>query len=543
MDTAAAYTFYSRMGGFIPTEVAVDTVFTNPLHYGAGGFEGIRLVRTPFGDGFIDLPHNIARFIYSSLAFDPTLQLKALGILENEKVSHIMHSQRIPQDFYADASAAFREGRDIELNLNVHYKDGRVQELKIPVKMRVKFGHETKEFTLAQIHAATCSLAFLNDLVRYNPYPNSIAQIDGGYFRPVFWVSGEEGLKVPTVIEKDGKLDSKPLYFAIGTLPWTQYLNAEHYEQGLNLLLAPLPRVNNAMPFKQKIAGVYVNSAMNINIAHVMNQGRDPQDKFGEILALNSEDRVVEGSAENIIIVFTHKNSGEMVAFCPSLASNILPGTTRGRMLEAMEDGIEFEGKVIKTEMEAPHKDMLIGSLKGNSSWEVSSIMLMGTGVGLIHARSLTVNEMVQRILRIDQLRSEDESPSPFQLDKLSDHEATYLINGGIKHSSVDAFQRAYERMVLSDNGSRVYLPSDINPSPLQSIMGVSLDEVEGGKEFRKKSEDGHFRQRINGLKQPDELTSRYKEAKRVIVGMTKASIQKRTAPKPQKSPITFNGC
>ena len=365
MDSAAAYTFYSRMGGFVPTEVAVDTVFTNPLHYGAGGFEGIRLVRTPFGDGFVDLPHNIARFIYSSLAFDPTLQLKALKILENEKVSHIMHSQRTPAEFYADSDAALRDGKDIHLSLDVHYRDGRVQELKIPVRMRVKQGAEIKDFTPGQLHAAMCSLAFLNDLVRYGHYPETIRQIDGGYFRPVFWVSGEEGLKVPTLIEKDGRLQSKPLYFAIGTLPWKQYLNAQHYGAGLNLLLAPLPRVNNAMPFKQKIAGVYVNSAMNINIAHVLNQGREPSERFGEILAVNSEARVVEGSAENIVVLFTHRDSGAARVFAPPLSANILPGTTRNRLLKVLGRSVALGHSKIELVMEAPHKDMVINSLSG----------------------------------------------------------------------------------------------------------------------------------------------------------------------------------
>jgi hypothetical protein len=106
--------------------------------------------------------------------------------------------------------------------------------------------------------------------------------------------------------------------------------------------------------------------------------------------------------------------------------------------------------------------------------------------------------------------------------------------------------QKAYEELVLSENGSRIYTPYDMNPRDLETIMGVSLDDVESGKEFRKKSEDGHFKKRVNGLKQPDELTSRYIEVSRVVFGMAKKSMDKRAKPaaKLRDIPPAFNkGC
>jgi branched-subunit amino acid aminotransferase/4-amino-4-deoxychorismate lyase len=534
MDSDARYTFYSRMGGFVPTEVAADSVFSNPAHYGAGGFEGIRIVRSPHGDGFVDLPHNIARFVYSSLAFDPSLLLKTLKILDYDKVSHISHRQRTPKEFYDDATAASEKGKDIMLSLDIVYKDHSEKRTNIPVRLKVKYGEETKEFSLREIRDAIFSLAYLNNLIRYGPYPETIQQVDGGYFRPVFWVSGEEGLKVPTVFSENGKLISKPLYFAVGTLPWTQYLNERHYEQGLDLLLAPYPRIDSAMPVNQKIAGNYVNSARNINPAVILG--------FGEILALNHENRAVEGSAENIVLLFENKKSGAMRAYCPPFSSNILPGTTRDRMLRVLENGMQIADKKVEMVMEAPHIEQVINGLNG-ADWKLSALVMMGTGVGLIHAKSLTINPMLEQLSRIDQLRSEEEGDGPLIMEKPERYEERFEINEGVKHPFVEALQKAYNELVLGESGSRLYLPFDMNPDSLESVMGVCLDEIEGGLEFRRKAESGHFKERINGLKQPDEVSSRHREVSKIVRAMAKCSIRKRTEPKPKPSTIIMNGC
>ena len=152
--------------------------------------------------------------------------------------------------------------------------------------------------------------------------------------------------------------------------------------------------------------------------------------------------------------------------------------------------------------------------------------------MGLIHAKSLTVSNMAQMLMKIDQLRSEDESEGAFQLCRIMEHETIYMINGGEKHPFVDALQKLYDELVLSENGRSVHPPYGMNPTDLETIMGVSLEELEGGREFRKKSEGGYFRERVNGLKQPDELTSRYQEVARVVQKMCGKSIEKRTSPK-----------
>jgi hypothetical protein len=84
-----------------------------------------------------------------------------------------------------------------------------------------------------------------------------------------------------------------------------------------------------------------------------------------------------------------------------------------------------------------------------------------------------------------------------------------------------------------------------MNPNDLETVMGVGLDEVKGGREFRKKAASGYFKERINGLIQPDELTSRFRELGKLLSRMNKASIDKRTAPKSKSNKPDFNniGC
>ena len=228
-DRMASSIYYSRLGGFVPPEVAVDTVLTNPLHYGAGGFEGIRAVRTRYGDGFVELPSNIARFVFSSLAFNLSLVTQTIALLEDPNVEHVEHLQRIPREFFAGSESAVREGDDIKMGVTIFRKDGSTEKVTVPFILKVRFDREERVFSLKEMEAAICSLAFLNDLVREGEFaPDQLKIILGGYFRPVFWVSGEEGLRVPTLVKRlDGAIIDPPLYFAIATLPWGLYLSDE----------------------------------------------------------------------------------------------------------------------------------------------------------------------------------------------------------------------------------------------------------------------------------------------------------------------------
>lgn len=527
MDTQARYAYYSRMGGFVPVEVALDTIFSNPTHYGAGGFEGIRLLRTPYGDGFIELPHNIGRFIYSSLAFNLSLVRQTMDLLNDANVEHLEHLMRTPQEFFADSMRRLQNDEKIQMGVDIFYKDGRKLSVTVPFELRVKFDGTDRKFTMREMEAALCSLAFLNRLVRGGTFPaESLELIPGGYFRPVFWVSGEEGLKVPTVVKKqDGTLSDKPLYFGIGTLPWGRYLDEKGYLAGLDLLLAPLRRIDEAMPVRQKISGNYVNSTRNINMAMILG--------FGEILALNHKDQIVEGSAENIIILMTEKSTGKMRAYFPPLSSNILAGTTRNRALRLLEEGVAVGGKDVDLVLEAPSWDFVRKSLMGHTGWDVSAILLMGTGVGFIHGRSLTENPFLADWMEVNELRSEEAHPDPLVLKRIKETERNYPINGGKRHPFVEELQKAYDRMILADPQRMITPPYAMDYDAAERVFGVGLSEA-ADRELVSKCRGGYFSERVNGITQPDELRSRSREASALIRRMNELSIERRVAGKIQ---------
>jgi branched-subunit amino acid aminotransferase/4-amino-4-deoxychorismate lyase len=521
MDKDARFAYYSRMGGFVPAEVALDTIFTNPTHYGAGGFEGVRLMRTPYGDGFVELPHNIGRFIYSSLAFNLSLIRQTMSLLDDPDVEHLEHVMRTPAEFFRDSFRRLERDENVQMGVDIFYKDGRKVSVTVPFELKVRFDGTERKFSMKEMEAAMCSLAFLNRLVRGGPFPDgSLGLVPAGYFRPVFWVSGEEGLRVPTLLRKgDGSLADKPLYFGIGTLPWGRYLADSGYEAGLDLLLAPLRRIDESMPVRMKIAGNYVNSTRNINMAMILG--------FGEILALNHEERLVEGSAENIIVLFTEKSTGRMRAHFPPLSSNILAGTTRDRALRILEEGVECCGKRVELALEAPSLDFVRKSLKGHTGWEVSAVVLMGTGVGFIHGRSLTENPSLKDWMEVNELRSEEAPPDPLVLKRMRETETRYPINGGKRHPFVLALHEAYNALATSDGGAMITPAYAMDYGAAERVFGVELKDA-AGPDFIAKATGGYFNERINGIRQPDELMARYREAAKVIRKMNDLSIERR---------------
>src|SRR3989338_5488171 len=521
-DQMARAIYYSRMGGFVPPEVAVDTILTNPLHYGAGGFEGIRAVRTRYGDGFVELPSNIARLVFSSLAFNLSLVNQTKALLEDPNIEHVEHLQRIPREFFADSERAVREGDEIKMGVTIFRKDGSTEKVTVPFRLKVRFDNEEKVFSLKEMEAAICSLAFLNDLVREGEFSaDQLEIILGGYFRPFFWVSGEEGLRVQTLFrrEKGSPLLDKPLYFAIATLHWGLYLDDKGYREGLDVLIAPLPRIDESMPVTQKIAGNYVNCARNVNIA--MRLG------FGEILVTNHKGEIVEGSAENIVVLMTNKRTGEMVAYCPPLSSNILAGTNRDRVLRILEQGLEVSGKKVKLVMKAPKKKAMIDVLAGDSVWEVSAVVMMGTGVGIIHIRSITDNPALKDWMGCNELRSEESEATPLFLRRISETEKKYLVNNGQRHPFVDALKKAYDEFVLAENGRRITPAYCMDYEALERVLGVGMDEF-ANREFRHKVGACHFNERIDGLKHPEEIHSRTREVAAALRRAIDISYQRR---------------
>jgi hypothetical protein len=277
------------------------------------------------------------------------------------------------------------------------------------------------------------------------------------------------------------------------------------------------------MPVKQKIAGDYVNSARNKNIALRLG--------FDEVLALNHNEEVVEGSAENIVILFTNKNTGDMRAYCPPLSSNILAGTTRDRMLKVLGSGVSFSQRKVELAMVAPKLSFLLDSLEGRTVWDVSAIVLMGTGAGIVHARSLTHNSELKKWMDVSEFRSEEQPADPLVLRRLEETKRAYLINKGERHPFVAELEKAYTMYVLGENGSRITPAYSLDYRvAAERIFNVNLEDV-AGRDFVAKMEWGYFRQKFNGVTQPDEIVSRCREADRVITKMNEISKSRRSKP------------
>jgi branched-subunit amino acid aminotransferase/4-amino-4-deoxychorismate lyase len=521
MDSEAGFVYFSRMDGFVPVEVAVDTLFSPAIDYGASGFEGVRLQRTRYGDGFIELPFNLRRLAYTSLAFDLSLVSGTIALSDDPNVERIEHLQRTPKEFFDDARNDL--DRDISMGVDIIMKDGSKRNARVPFKLQVRFSDGDRYVSPREFQAVMCSMAILNKLVRGGAYPESdMSLVKGGYFRPGFSISGEEGLKVPTAYVKDGQVLFRPKYLKVGTLPWGPYLPEEGYAKGLDVLIGPFPRADVSMPVWQKVGGVYVNSARNINIAMILG--------YGEILACNHDDRIVEGSAENIVILMTHKETGKMKVYFPPLSANILAGTTRDRVLRILEKGMAIEGKRIDLVMEAPKRKYLLECLGGETKWDVSAIVMMGTGVGLIHVKSITYNPKLQDWMGLNELRSEEVPADPLVLRKINETEQRFPVNGGIQHPFVAALKKAYADFALEGEGKRITPAYDMDYRMAERIFSVPLEEA-ASKDFIAKAGGGYFKERIDGVKHPDELKARYKEAIRTIFRMNDLSQERKSVP------------
>ncbi len=524
LDKEASAIYYSRMGGFVPPEVAIDTVLSNPAHYGAGGFEGVRVVRTPYGEGFVELSSNLARFRFSTLAFGLGLITDTLKLFDDPNIDRIEHLQRTPAQFFVGGRKALEADSELTMDVKVIYKDSREEIVTIPFQLRAMMGEEERVVTLREMETAMLVLPHLNGLVKDVQYPEDLRLINSGYFRPVFWISGEEGLKVPTVGKRpNGTLFDKPLYFAIATLPWGRYLDEAGYNAGLDVMIAPYLRLDDlSMPVTQKIAGNYVNSARNINIAVKLG--------FGEILALNHKEEVVEGSAENLVFLFEEEGTGKLRALVPPLSSNILAGTNRDRLIRVLQEGVEVNGKEVELEMRAPSKDELYRSLDGKSKWKLSALVMMGTGVGFIHVKSITEYPDIDQVMKLGDLRSEETYSDPLVIRRLTESGRKRMINNGQKHPFVDIVQQRYTEFVLADRGRLVTPVHAVDLDVAAKLFGVGIEE-HTTSEIRSKAANGHYRERVNGLHQPDELRAKMREIGDALRSMYKESIRQRSKP------------
>ncbi|MEM2908731.1 MAG: aminotransferase class IV [Candidatus Bilamarchaeaceae archaeon] len=496
LDADANWMYYSKKKGFIHPEYAFDTVLSNPIHYGAGGFEGIRVYYTQFGTIFPELESNIARLMFSTLAFDDIVGSKISEIYSHENVEKIEIYNPVPRELFEDAKKSYLEGREpVFGKFIVKKKDGSTEEIRPELRLSAVMGKEVVEMRLKELETMLKALAYANKLVSGDHFPNALEMVMAGYFRPHFWVSGEGGLKVPTA--------GKPFYFNAATLPWGVYLSDEYYETGLDVLYAPYERIGHDMPSDKKISGNYVNSALSINLARRLG--------YGEILAFKGN-KIVEGSAENIY-VFVECN-GRYRVYIPPIGDGPLPGTTRDRVIRVLE-----EMRNVEIVYESPTKFVVEKAV---------AVLFSGTGAQLIHARSVNENEDALKYAMASRLASEDvpEEKRKVVFSKASRAKnKRILINNGEKHPILDEVRKRYESLVLQPENVRPVYDMDIDA--LGKIVGVDPKDC-ASKEEREMYRDGYMHDYKNYLKDVKKKTET--GAKIVERAFKKAGLLKNTA-------------
>jgi len=493
IDKDAEYIYYSKAGGFLPPERCADSILTNPIHYGAGLFEGMRFYYSPYGTVLVEPWENIGRMMHSATFFNPILAVEIKKIFDNEKdVEEVRLEPIFPRLYYRRCARAYEEDRNPVIELEVIKKvDGKrvVEKRPIELKIQAMHGESIREYTMAELDAIIKVLAFTSRLVSIDYFPGTLEMVPSGYIRPFAWVSGEKGLKVPTILKTKEGFDIKPLYLAVATLPWGVYLNENDYNRGLDVLVAPYQRIGKDMPSDAKIAGNYVNSAININLGAMFG--------YGEILALNSSKKVIEGSAENIFVIYT--GGRDIIVATPPTGSGCLPGTTRDRLIRVIEN---MGGKIIYQPFSL------------NDLYPADAILLSGTGAQFIHIRSISTLNAAKKIAEMMHLQSENRK-RPLSIKRSDFVEDRKLINNGEKHPVIDAIRSNYIEMLVA-NPNLLAPVYDINFSALANVLDLDKTDFMTKEDLTDESA-GYFKEKINGVYQPNELAERTKKAARII--------------------------
>ena len=136
--------------------------------------------------------------------------------------------------------------------------------------------------------------------------------LDECYLRPIaFYGYGELGVHPGT----------NPIDVCIMSWPWGAYLGAEGQEQGIRAKVSSWKRVGpNTIPHVAKATGIYLNSMLAVIEA--------TRAGYEEAILLTDEGTVADGSGENIFVI-----KDEILA-TPDLSASILPGITRGTVME-----------------------------------------------------------------------------------------------------------------------------------------------------------------------------------------------------------------
>ena len=130
-----------------------------------------------------------------------------------------------------------------------------------------------------------------------------------------------------------------PTEVLIATVEMGKYLGEEGFKKGLDVVVSSWRRLAPAtLPAMAKIGGQYINSQLIAMEAHDLG--------FAEGIALNAVGYVSEGSGENIFVV------KDGVLYTPPAAASILPGITRGFIIQLARDlGYEVREQMIAREM------------------------------------------------------------------------------------------------------------------------------------------------------------------------------------------------
>lgn len=421
-------------GMFLPSAANLTSVMTYGLHYGGGDFEGIRLRLGPDGPYLVSIAANMARLILGHqivmIHNDPTLR----DLIEH---GGVLLDQLTPAEFYQTAQKAFDRGEQ----LTTRYKVGEIVKEK-PFLLSANRNFEQFKYRIEHLVAIIQALVFL-DRTAFAKYP--------AYIRPLIFIN--DLLKIPTA----GKMTS----LSVATRPWNNYLSDKDYETGVCVLEAPYPRIGDDMPYDAKATGNYENSRLNVNAVALINKiiGNVLGYNFGEVIVRNRTGEFVEGSAENLAAFKKVGNSWIVITPPVGKETGILAGTTRHRFIEWCEKNnikIEFRG--------ITEADLT----------EAKALVMMGTGAGIIHVRSIVKFNLLRKIMDAYKgMRSEISLPdySPIK-SLLEGGYSTIPINDGVKDPIVDKVQKE-----LSDIGSKLPVWR-INFSALAEAIEIPLEEM-----------------------------------------------------------------
>ena len=169
-------------------------------------------------------------------------------------------------------------------------------------------------YTLDELTAAVTELIAANELASC-------------YIRPIcFMGSG-------TLSVHPGRC---PVEVAIMAWPWGAYLGSEGLEKGIRVTVSPWRKFHSSMmPTTAKACGQYLNSILAVQEAFARG--------FDEALLLDKDDRLAEGSGENLFVI------KDGILYTNKADDSILMGITRDAAIEiARAEGYTVESRSLE---------------------------------------------------------------------------------------------------------------------------------------------------------------------------------------------------